>query len=175
MCCVLKFKLNLILTWDYEWDQTTHADCHTETCGQYPKIGKWKYKPWNSVFFHQRHALWTSFDIFVVTYRVTNFLPKTGQHPIIYYGKKMNFHILNFPIFGHCRHVCLASRIKDGYIGFFRQHLEAHQARQKPSISNHMPCSTIPLQMDSSSKQVKLSRNSGGWYWGLGVAWNTGL
>ena len=27
-------------------------------------------------FFHQRHALLTSFDIFVVTYRVTNFLPK---------------------------------------------------------------------------------------------------
>ena len=27
-------------------------------------------------FFHQRHALWTSLDIFVVTYGVTNFLPK---------------------------------------------------------------------------------------------------
>ncbi len=30
----------------------------------------------NCSFFHQRHALLTSFDIFVVTYRVTNALPK---------------------------------------------------------------------------------------------------
>ena len=43
--------------------------------GQYPKIGenkKWKF----SFFFHQRHALSMSLNIFVVTYRVTNFLPK---------------------------------------------------------------------------------------------------
>ncbi len=39
-----------------------------------PKIGT--RKKWNSFFSHQRHALSASFDIFVVTYRVTNFLPK---------------------------------------------------------------------------------------------------
>ncbi len=35
-----------------------------------------EFKKWKFSFFHQRHALSTSFDIFVVTYRETNFLPK---------------------------------------------------------------------------------------------------
>ena len=44
-------------------------------CGQFPKIGTWKKMKFR-FFFRQRHALSTSFDIFVVAYRVTNFLPK---------------------------------------------------------------------------------------------------
>ncbi len=51
---------------------------------QYRKIGN--SKNGNSVFFHQRHALSTSFDIFAVTYRVTIFFAKTGRHAIIFYG-----------------------------------------------------------------------------------------
>ena len=35
-----------------------------------------EFKKWKFCFFHQIHALSMSFDIFVVTYRVTNFLPK---------------------------------------------------------------------------------------------------
>ena len=42
---------------------------------------KWKFS-----FFHQRHALSTSFDIFVVT-RVINFFAKTHPHAIIFDGK----------------------------------------------------------------------------------------
>ncbi len=57
----------------------------SETERQYPKIGKWK--TWNSVFFCHRQTLSTSFDIFVVTHRVTNFFPKTGGHAIIFCGK----------------------------------------------------------------------------------------
>ncbi len=53
-------------------------------------------------FFHQRHALSMSFelsksfDIFVVNYRVTNFLPKLVDMLLF-----SNF--LNSPIFGYCR------------------------------------------------------------------------
>ncbi len=58
--------------------------------GKYREFKKWKF---NS--FH-RHVLLTSFDIFVVTYRVTNFLPKLLDMLL----KKMNFHFLFSPIFG---------------------------------------------------------------------------
>ena len=53
------------------------------TTRQYPKIGGKKI----SVFFHQRRALSTSFDTFVVTYRVTNFLPKLVDMLLFPVGK----------------------------------------------------------------------------------------
>ncbi len=58
------------------------------------EIKKWKFS-----FFHQRHALLTSFDIFVVTCGVTNFLPK------LFYilWKKLNFHFRVMPEFSDCR------------------------------------------------------------------------
>ena len=59
------------------------------------EIKKWKFS-----FFRQRHALLASFDIFVVTYRVTNFLPK-----LLLFStekKKLNFHLWFSPIFGLC-------------------------------------------------------------------------
>ncbi len=57
--------------------------------GQYRKIGNSKNR--NSVFFHQRHTLLTSFDVFVVTYRVTNFLPFSTE--------KTEFPFFVFPCF----------------------------------------------------------------------------
>ena len=64
-------------------------------------------------FSRQRHALWRSFDIFVVTERVTNFCQNWST---CYYflSKKLNFHFLFFPIFGYCRqlpvgHIAVAS------------------------------------------------------------------
>ena len=57
-----------------------------------------EFKKWKFSFFRQRHALSTSFDILVVTYRVTNFLPKTLQHAIIFYRKNW-ISIFGFPIF----------------------------------------------------------------------------
>ena len=42
-------------------------------------------------FFHQRHALSTSFDIFV-NYGVTNFLPKLVDKLLFSAEKKLNFH-----------------------------------------------------------------------------------
>ena len=47
----------------------------------------------SSVFFHQRHTLSMSFGIFVVTYRVTNVLPKLVDM-LLFFKKKQNFHFL---------------------------------------------------------------------------------
>ena len=74
-----------------------------QTCRQYPKIGKTKNG--KSVFFRQRHTLLTSFDIFVVTYRVTNFLPKLVD--MLCKNKLIFFSFLQFPIFGHSQLVIL--------------------------------------------------------------------
>ena len=41
-----------------------------------------------------------SFDIFVVTCRVTNFWPKLVHMPLFSVEKNLNFHFLNSPIFG---------------------------------------------------------------------------
>ena len=60
------------------------------------KIGK--SKNWNSVFFRQRGALSTSFDIFVVTYRGTNFLPKLVNMLLFSMGKNW-ISIFGFPLF----------------------------------------------------------------------------
>ncbi len=68
-------------------------------CGAIPENRE--FKKWKFSFFHLRHALWTSFDIFVVAHRVTNFLPKTCWHAIIFYRKKLNFHFLFSPILGY--------------------------------------------------------------------------
>ena len=70
--------------------------------GLYRKIGK--SKNGNSVFFRQRHALSTSFDIFVVTYRVTNFCQNswTCYYFLFLGGKKLNFHFWFSPIFRLC-------------------------------------------------------------------------
>ena len=53
-------------------------------------------------FFRQRHALSTSFDIFVVTYRVTKVLPKLVDM-LFSAEKKLNFHFTKSPIFGYCQ------------------------------------------------------------------------
>ncbi len=49
-------------------------------------------------FFYQRHALSTSFDIFVVTYRVTNFLPKL-VNMLLFSREKTKFPFFGFPLF----------------------------------------------------------------------------
>ena len=63
---------------------------------QYRKIGN--SKNGNSFFFHQWHALSTSFDIFIVTYRVTNFLPKLIDM-LLFSTEKPEFPFLVFPYF----------------------------------------------------------------------------
>ena len=60
-------------------------------------------KTGNSVFFCQRHALLTSFDIFVVTYRVPNFLLKLVIDMLLFSMKNLNFYFWFSPIFGLCR------------------------------------------------------------------------
>ncbi len=62
-----------------------------------------KRKKRNSFFFCQRHALSMSFDIFVVTYRVTNFLPKLVNMLTFFSVGTTEFPSLEFPIFGYCR------------------------------------------------------------------------
>ena len=42
-----------------------------------------------------------SFNIFVVTYRVTNFLPKL-VHMLLFSTEKTDFYFFHFPIFGCC-------------------------------------------------------------------------
>ena len=65
-------------------------------CRLYRKIGK--SKNGNSVFCHQRHALSISFDVLVVTYRVTNFLPKL-VNMLLFSVEKTEFPFLVFPYF----------------------------------------------------------------------------
>ncbi len=49
-------------------------------------------------FFYQRHALSTSFDIFVVTYRVTNFLLKLIDM-LLFSAEKTDFPCFEIPYF----------------------------------------------------------------------------
>ena len=66
-----------------------------KTNRQYPNIGTWKKMKFS--FFGQRHALSTSFDIFVVTY-VTNFLPKLVDM-LIFSAEKTEFPFFEIPYF----------------------------------------------------------------------------
>ena len=80
---------------------------------EFSKVSKWpcshwanraipenrEFKKWKFSFFHQRHALLTSFDIFVVTYRVKNFLPKLLDM-LLFSTEKTEFPFLVFHIFG---------------------------------------------------------------------------
>ena len=86
--------------------QGTTSDFEVEVWGPSPmampenrEMKTWKMK---FSFFRQRHALSTSFDIFVVTYRVTNFLPKL-INMLLFSTKKTEFPFFEFPIFGCCR------------------------------------------------------------------------
>ncbi len=72
------------------------------------KTGKREVKKWKFSFFHQRHALSTSFDIFVVTYRVTNFLPNLFDMLLFCMKKKLNLHFWFSPIFRLCQRVVMA-------------------------------------------------------------------
>ena len=67
---------------------------------QYRKIGN--SQKWKLSFFRQRHTLLctlsTSFDIFVITYRVTNFLPKL-VNMLLFSTEKTEFPFLVFPYF----------------------------------------------------------------------------
>ena len=63
-------------------------------CRQHPKIGESK----KFSFFRQRHALSRCFNIFVVTYRVTNFLPKLVDM-LLFSTEKTDCHFFSFPYF----------------------------------------------------------------------------
>ncbi len=58
-----------------------------------------EFRKWKFSFSHQRHALSTSFDIFVVTYRVTNFLPKL-IYMLLFSTEKTEFLVSVFSILG---------------------------------------------------------------------------
>ncbi len=66
-----------------------------------------EFTKWKFSFFRQRHALWTSFDILVVTYRVINFLPKLVDILLFSMGKNWISIFCFSPIFGLCRCVLL--------------------------------------------------------------------
>ena len=66
---------------------------------QYLKIGNSKKE---IHFLLQRHALSMSFDIFVITHRVTNFLLKLVDICFVFHRKKTGFPFFDFPIFGCC-------------------------------------------------------------------------
>ena len=67
---------------------------------QHRKIGN--SKSGNSVFSIKDVHCPLSFDIFVVTYRVTNFLPKLVDI-LLFSTEKTEFPVLVFPYFGFCR------------------------------------------------------------------------
>ncbi len=70
--------------------------CVTGVSRQYPKIRE--NKKWKFSFFCQRQALSTSFNIFVVTYSVTNFLPKLVDM-LLFSVKKNWISFFPFPYF----------------------------------------------------------------------------
>ncbi len=72
------------------------SECAVCPTRQHPKIGKWKSVVF---FFCPRHTLSRSFDIFGVTYRVINFLPKL-VHMLLFLWKKTEFYFFNpyFPV-----------------------------------------------------------------------------
>ncbi len=63
---------------------------------QYRK--KREIKKWKFSFFCQRQTLLISFDIFVVTYRVTNFLPKLLDM-LLFSTEKTELPFFGFPLF----------------------------------------------------------------------------
>ncbi len=88
-----------------EWEETRtqpnrHSKLFSLSAEAIPENRE--FQKWKLSFFRQRHTLSTSFDIFVITYRVTNFLPKLVT---CYYflPKKLNFHFWFSPIFGLCQ------------------------------------------------------------------------
>ena len=91
------------------WPSTPpiQADQNSRACGLYLPAEYWlnmaipenrEIKKWKFSFFCQRHALSTSFDIFVVTYRGTNFLPKL-VNMLLFSTEKTEFPFLVFPYF----------------------------------------------------------------------------
>ena len=57
-----------------------------------------EFQKWKLSFFCQRHTLSRSFDIFIITYRVTNFLPKL-VNMLLFSTEKTEFPFLVFPYF----------------------------------------------------------------------------
>ncbi len=57
-----------------------------------------EFQKWKLSFFPHRHTLSTSFNIFVITYRVTNFLPKL-VNMLLFSMEKTEFPFLVFPYF----------------------------------------------------------------------------
>ena len=78
-----------------------------KTCWAIPENREMKKMKFS--FFHQRHILLKSFDIFSVTYGVTNFLPKLVN---IFCRKKLNFHFFEFPYFLVLPTCCSSNRTK---------------------------------------------------------------
>ncbi len=60
-----------------------------------------EFQKWKLSFFCPRHTLSMSFYIFVITYRVTNFLPKL-VYMLLFSTEKTEFPFFEFPIFGCC-------------------------------------------------------------------------
>ena len=57
-----------------------------------------EFQKWKFSFFRQRHTLSRSFDIFLITCRVTNFLPKLVDM-LLFSTEKTEFPFLVFPYF----------------------------------------------------------------------------
>ena len=129
---------------------------------QYRKIGNSKNE--NSVFFHQRHAFSTSFNIFVVTYRVTNFLPKLVDMLLffIFSAEKTEFSFFVFPYF---RVLPWAEdplpepgprcRIPDG--GWCLKSCRNHCACSLPTLQPGMGCTGRCRMQEEKPKQWMLS------------------
>ncbi len=69
-----------------------------------------EFKKWKLTFFHGRHGLSISLEIFVVTYRVTIFC-QNWLTCYYYLLKKLNFHFFFSPIFGLCPEYLSSSRL----------------------------------------------------------------
>ncbi len=93
------FPISQQAQWNLHPERVRIHITHSESAT--PENRETKKTEIHGVFLRQRHALSMSFDIFVVTYRVTNFLPKLVQM-LLFSVEKTEFPFFDCPIFGCC-------------------------------------------------------------------------
>ena len=94
---VIKQESMRSLIYAARWDTAQWIHVHVLRSHESPIIRE--NKKWKFSFFHQRHAWSMSFHIFIVTYRVTNCLPKL-VHMLLFSMENFFFFFFSIPFFG---------------------------------------------------------------------------
>ena len=117
-----------------------------------------EFQKWKLSFFHQRHTLSMSFDIFVVTYRVINFLPKL-VHMLLFSIEKTEFPFLVFPYFRVMPPICHTTRVSvDRPFPCAKQkHLNTSQMQKATLECPPFDCVSFKRALEEISKTAEFS------------------